>query len=147
MQECVQMHGGIGVTWDHDIHLYLRRVTTNRAILGAPRGAPLGHCRPSEAVRMAGVETLEDFRQRSRAWLADNMRRLPPDAEPWNAMCVDEGDAERAKELQRSLFEAASPACASQRSTGARDYRGITRRRSRRNPAPMRCRCCSTRPP
>ena len=37
VQECVQMHGGIGVTWDHDIHLYLRRVTTNRAILGAPR--------------------------------------------------------------------------------------------------------------
>ena len=36
VQECVQMHGGIGVTWDHDIHLYLRRVTTNRAILGAP---------------------------------------------------------------------------------------------------------------
>ena len=37
VQECVQMHGGIGVTWDHDIHLYLRRVTTNRAILGTPR--------------------------------------------------------------------------------------------------------------
>ena len=36
VQECVQMHGGIGVTWDHDIHLYLRRVTTNRAILGTP---------------------------------------------------------------------------------------------------------------
>ena len=36
LQECVQMHGGIGVTWDHDIHLYLRRVTCNRAILGAP---------------------------------------------------------------------------------------------------------------
>ena len=37
VQECVQMHGGIGVTWDHDIHLYLRRVTTNRALLGPPR--------------------------------------------------------------------------------------------------------------
>ena len=37
VQECVQMHGGIGVTWDHDLHLYLRRVTTNRSILGAPR--------------------------------------------------------------------------------------------------------------
>ncbi|MCY4564452.1 MAG: acyl-CoA dehydrogenase family protein, partial [Gammaproteobacteria bacterium] len=37
VQECVQMHGGIGVTWDHDIHLYLRRVATNRAILGTPR--------------------------------------------------------------------------------------------------------------
>ena len=37
VQECVQMHGGIGVTWDHDIHLYLRRVATNRVILGTPR--------------------------------------------------------------------------------------------------------------
>ncbi|MGH8880854.1 MAG: acyl-CoA dehydrogenase family protein, partial [Stackebrandtia sp.] len=27
MQECVQIHGGLGVTWEHDMHLYLRRVT------------------------------------------------------------------------------------------------------------------------
>ena len=26
VQDCVQMHGGIGVTFDHDLHLYLRRV-------------------------------------------------------------------------------------------------------------------------
>ena len=37
IQDCVQMHGGIGVTWDHDIHLYLRRVATNRVMLGTPR--------------------------------------------------------------------------------------------------------------
>ena len=24
--DCVQMHGGIGVTFDHDLHLYLRRI-------------------------------------------------------------------------------------------------------------------------
>jgi len=36
IQDCVQMHGGIGVTWDHDIHLYLRRATVNRALYGAP---------------------------------------------------------------------------------------------------------------
>jgi len=34
VQDCVQMHGGIGVTWDHDIHLYLRRVTLNAAVYG-----------------------------------------------------------------------------------------------------------------
>ena len=51
------------------------------------------------------MESLQAFRQRSRAWLADNMRRLPPDAKPWNAMRVDEGDAERARELQGKLFE------------------------------------------
>jgi alkylation response protein AidB-like acyl-CoA dehydrogenase len=34
VRECLQLHGGIGFTWEHDIHLYLRRVETNRAILG-----------------------------------------------------------------------------------------------------------------
>ena len=36
VQDCVQMHGGIGVTWEHDIHLYLRRVTLARALYGTP---------------------------------------------------------------------------------------------------------------
>lgn len=36
MQLCVQLHGGIGVTWEHDLHLYLRRVTLNRAMFGTP---------------------------------------------------------------------------------------------------------------
>ncbi len=36
VQDCVQMHGGIGVTWEHDIHLYLRRVATNRTMYGEP---------------------------------------------------------------------------------------------------------------
>jgi alkylation response protein AidB-like acyl-CoA dehydrogenase len=36
IQDCVQLHGGIGVTWEHDIHLYLRRATVNRAMFGTP---------------------------------------------------------------------------------------------------------------
>ena len=36
VQECVQMHGGIGVTWEHDLHLYLRRVTLYRSTFGTP---------------------------------------------------------------------------------------------------------------
>lgn len=36
IQDCVQMHGGIGVTWEHDIHLYLRRATVNRGLFGGP---------------------------------------------------------------------------------------------------------------
>lgn len=34
VQDCVQMHGGLGVTWEHDLHLYLRRVTTDAALYG-----------------------------------------------------------------------------------------------------------------
>jgi alkylation response protein AidB-like acyl-CoA dehydrogenase len=36
VQDCVQIHGGIGVTFDHDLHLYLRRHTVNRALYGTP---------------------------------------------------------------------------------------------------------------
>jgi alkylation response protein AidB-like acyl-CoA dehydrogenase len=36
IQECVQLHGGIGVTWEHDLHLYLRRATVNRFTYGTP---------------------------------------------------------------------------------------------------------------
>ncbi|WP_174237038.1 acyl-CoA dehydrogenase family protein [Mycobacterium basiliense] len=36
VQSCVQLHGGIGVTWEHDLHLYLRRVTLYRAMFGTP---------------------------------------------------------------------------------------------------------------
>jgi alkylation response protein AidB-like acyl-CoA dehydrogenase len=36
VQDCVQLHGGIGVTWEHDIHLYLRRVTVDRVLWGTP---------------------------------------------------------------------------------------------------------------
>jgi alkylation response protein AidB-like acyl-CoA dehydrogenase len=36
VQDCVQIHGGIGVTFDHDLHLFLRRVTMNRTLCGTP---------------------------------------------------------------------------------------------------------------
>ncbi|MEV5647062.1 acyl-CoA dehydrogenase family protein [Nocardia sp. NPDC052254] len=36
VQECIQIHGGLGVTWEHDLHLYLRRVTLGRALYGTP---------------------------------------------------------------------------------------------------------------
>lgn len=36
IQDCVQLHGGIGVTWEHDLHLYLRRATVNRLTYGTP---------------------------------------------------------------------------------------------------------------
>ena len=35
VRECLQMHGGIGYTWEHDLHLYLRRIETNAAVYGS----------------------------------------------------------------------------------------------------------------
>lgn len=35
-EECVQIHGGIGFTWEHPAHLLLRRATANAAWLARP---------------------------------------------------------------------------------------------------------------
>ena len=35
VHDCVQMHGGIGVTYEHDLHLYLRRVVIGSQLLGS----------------------------------------------------------------------------------------------------------------
>jgi alkylation response protein AidB-like acyl-CoA dehydrogenase len=33
-QDCIQAHGGIGFTWEHDAHLYYRRALAIRGVLG-----------------------------------------------------------------------------------------------------------------
>jgi alkylation response protein AidB-like acyl-CoA dehydrogenase len=33
-REAMQMHGGIGFTWDHDLHLYIRRAFASEELLG-----------------------------------------------------------------------------------------------------------------
>jgi alkylation response protein AidB-like acyl-CoA dehydrogenase len=30
----VQIHGGIAFTWEHDMHLYLRRIKSDEALFG-----------------------------------------------------------------------------------------------------------------
>ncbi len=34
--EMIQLHGGIGFTWEHDAHLYFKRARSNRGLLGTP---------------------------------------------------------------------------------------------------------------
>jgi alkylation response protein AidB-like acyl-CoA dehydrogenase len=36
-QGCLQLHGGIGYAWEHDLHLYLRRVAANGVAYGSAR--------------------------------------------------------------------------------------------------------------
>ncbi|HJQ42760.1 MAG TPA: acyl-CoA dehydrogenase family protein [Jatrophihabitantaceae bacterium] len=36
-EECVQLHGGIGFTWEHPAHLYLKRAKANSLLLRSPR--------------------------------------------------------------------------------------------------------------
>jgi alkylation response protein AidB-like acyl-CoA dehydrogenase len=35
--EMIQLHGGIGITWEHDAHLYLKRAHSSRQLFGQPR--------------------------------------------------------------------------------------------------------------
>ncbi|MGH3938557.1 MAG: acyl-CoA dehydrogenase family protein, partial [Pseudonocardiaceae bacterium] len=35
-EECLQLHGGIGMTWEHPLHLYLARAKTSQIALGTP---------------------------------------------------------------------------------------------------------------
>lgn len=62
---CIQVHGGIGYTWEHDAQLYYRRAHSLRALLGSSAGWA---ARVTE-LALAGV---------SRPVQVD----LPPDAEP-----------------------------------------------------------------
>ncbi len=34
-KDCIQVLGGIGFTWEHDAHLYLRRAQSLRILLGS----------------------------------------------------------------------------------------------------------------
>lgn len=36
ISDCAQIFGGISMTWEHDLHLYLRRATVNRVLYGSP---------------------------------------------------------------------------------------------------------------
>jgi hypothetical protein len=59
----IQVHGGIGFTWEHDAHLYLRRAMALNALVGSPRDA-------------------EDVVRLSRAGVTRTVEiELPPEAE------------------------------------------------------------------
>jgi alkylation response protein AidB-like acyl-CoA dehydrogenase len=35
-EEAVQLHGGLGMTWEHPAHLYLKRAKADQLALGTP---------------------------------------------------------------------------------------------------------------
>jgi alkylation response protein AidB-like acyl-CoA dehydrogenase len=35
-KEGIQLHGGIGYTWEHDMHLYVRRAKSDSLLIGSP---------------------------------------------------------------------------------------------------------------
>ncbi len=102
-KDCIQVLGGIGFTWEHDAHVYLRRATSTRQLLQAPhpfrrevalaalagvRRAPqLELPADAEAVRdevrafACSVEGLDRAEQRSR--VVDAGYFVPHWSAPW----------------------------------------------------------------
>jgi len=35
-EEAIQLHGGIGMTWEHPVHLYLKRAKADQIAMGTP---------------------------------------------------------------------------------------------------------------
>jgi 3-oxochol-4-en-24-oyl-CoA dehydrogenase len=100
--DCIQVLGGIGFTWEHDAHLYLRRALAMRQLLG---GSPAWRARaatlaldgmrrqlPDSDITSGhnGSAGADDVRQAARA-LATRVAGLPPDQQ--RAALADSGYA------------------------------------------------------
>lgn len=55
VKDCIQVLGGIGCTWEHDAHLYLRRAHAIGRFLGGSQGGPQRWLRRITALTRAGV--------------------------------------------------------------------------------------------
>ncbi|HEX4433040.1 MAG TPA: acyl-CoA dehydrogenase family protein [Frankiaceae bacterium] len=95
----LQAHGGIAVTWEHPLHLLLRRVMFDGESFGAPRllhaaiaerrlagpvtpSAPASSSAEPEGLTFADSPLEADFRQSVRDWLrASAPGALPPDGD------------------------------------------------------------------
>jgi len=102
-KDCIQVLGGIGYTWEHDAHLYLKRATALRMLLPDPAAArariatavTAGDQRAmtfelpveAEPARARAKELVEDLRridkQQWRATLADTGYLVPHWPRPW----------------------------------------------------------------
>jgi alkylation response protein AidB-like acyl-CoA dehydrogenase len=101
-KDCIQVLGGIGFTWEHDAHLYLRRALALRQLFGtgawraaAARGALAGARRrlalgliddagpADDEIRAVVAEVAALPREQRRGRLADTGLLVPHWAPPW----------------------------------------------------------------
>jgi alkylation response protein AidB-like acyl-CoA dehydrogenase len=111
-KDCIQVLGGIGFTWEHEAHFYLRRATATRQLLGGTgqfkkvvadaalkgtrRRLSLDLPAESEAIRPAIAAFADEVaalpREEQRAKVVDNGYFVPHWDEPWgrNAGAVEQ---------------------------------------------------------
>jgi alkylation response protein AidB-like acyl-CoA dehydrogenase len=73
--DCIQVLGGIGFTWEHDAHLYLKRALSVQALIGKPdwwrrRVAALARQGERRQLRIDLGAAAEPFREEARAFVA-----------------------------------------------------------------------------
>ena len=77
-QDCVQIHGGIGVTFDHDMHLYLRRIGDPNRSLAPDRtpGAARRFSRPAGPRQKRAMSDVDRWRtsRASAGWARELLR-------------------------------------------------------------------------
>ena len=129
-QECLQVHGGTGYAWEHDLHLYLRRVRSNSLLFGEPSwhrervcafhdreragdrehasagGPAMRGSDPATTSGPAGGSAPADlaaYRQGARDWLAANLARREPGAQqrPAHEVTADELARDLARDRSR----------------------------------------------
>jgi 3-oxochol-4-en-24-oyl-CoA dehydrogenase len=72
----IQVHGGIGFTWEHDAHLYLRRATAIAAVMGLERTATEVTDLVRRGVRRAAAIDLPPEAEPIRAAIGPDVARL-----------------------------------------------------------------------
>ena len=70
------MHGGIGFTWEHDAHLYLRRAAAVAAIVDAEQAAAEVTALVRKGVRRAAAIDLPPEAEPIRAAVRPDVERL-----------------------------------------------------------------------
>jgi alkylation response protein AidB-like acyl-CoA dehydrogenase len=92
-KDCIQVLGGIGFTWEHDAHLYLKRATANRQLLGGPmawrgRVTELARRGVRRGVQVELPPEAEPLRDEVRAFVLD-LEQRPKDE--WRVALADAG--------------------------------------------------------
>jgi 3-oxochol-4-en-24-oyl-CoA dehydrogenase len=99
-KDCVQVLGGIGYTWEHDAHLFLKRATAMRHLLDPPdrwRAAVSAATAAGERRRLAidlssvaddDAASANDAREAVRAFVADLTTH---DKSEWRGLLADSG--------------------------------------------------------
>jgi alkylation response protein AidB-like acyl-CoA dehydrogenase len=98
----VQIHGGIGFTWEHGAHLHVKRAQLSGVLLGgdARRAEELAEhlARGVDTDEPEPFEELAGFRRELREWIAEHADPKLPLVTDWNAMPSGDG-GQRAEHL------------------------------------------------